>query len=371
VYEGGRIDADQFFPARWDLLPADRYMMASVQTVRGCPKHCSFCSVWRTDGQKPRQRASEAILHEVVQLRRMGFRFILLADDNFYPVTRHDLELAAKRQDTAKLEELTAIRRERFELMERLSKLPHDMVFFTQITMEAADDPEYLQAMKRARVKGALVGVESVTADGLKSVYKDFNSAGDNLVEKLRTFVQHDVHILGSFIFGLPTDRPETFGATASLAQEAGIDFAQFVTLTPFPGTVDFQGWEKSIGEQGLEIDGIPLNRFWLIPRNRRPKLYLPHPAMSHEEIRIRTQEVWNRFYRLQAVWKRSGCTRKLRDRLAYVLISKLFPQMYANTGLATDSARAGRARQWARWIAKPCRRVFTARPMPELQVPA
>ncbi|HJS72761.1 MAG TPA: radical SAM protein [Vicinamibacteria bacterium] len=371
IYDGGRLEADRFFPAKWELLPGDRYMMASVQTVRGCPKHCSFCSVWRTDGQKPRQRASDAIVEEAVQLRRMGFRFILLADDNFYPVTKHDLELAAKRKDTAKLEELTAIRDERFELMERLSKLPHDMVFLTQITMEAADDPEYLQAMKRARVKGALVGVESVTAEGLKAVYKDFNSAGDNLVEKLRTFVEHDVHILGSFIFGLPTDRPETFGATASLAQAAGIDFAQFVTLTPFPGTVDFLAWEKSIDEQGLNVDGIPLNRFWLIPRNRRPKLYLPHPAMTNEEIRVRTQEVWNRFYRLPAVWKRSSCTRKLRDRIAYVLISKLFPQMYANTGLATDSARAGRARQWARWIAKPCRRVFTARPMPELQVPA
>jgi radical SAM superfamily enzyme YgiQ (UPF0313 family) len=371
VYEGGRLGADLFYPARWELLPSDRYMMASVQTVRGCPKHCSFCSVWRTDGQKPRQRASDAIVEEVVELRRKGFRFILLADDNFYPVTSRDLELAAKRNDTAKLEELTEIRNERFELMERLSKLPHDMVFFTQITMEAADDLEYLQAMKRARVKGALVGVESVTAEGLKAVYKDFNSAGENLVEKLRTFVKHDVRILGSFIFGLPTDRADTFAATAALAQEAGIDFAQFVTLTPFPGTVDFQAWEKSIEEQGLNVDGIPLSRFWLIPRNRRPKLYLPHPAMTPEEIRVRTQEVWDGFYRLGEVWKRSRCTTKLRDRLAYVLISKLFRQMYANTGLATDSARQGRARKWARFIAKPCRRVFTARPMPELQVPA
>ncbi len=56
VYEGGRVDASDFKAARWDLLPDGSYMWASVQTIRGCPKHCSFCSVWRTDGQQPRQR---------------------------------------------------------------------------------------------------------------------------------------------------------------------------------------------------------------------------------------------------------------------------------------------------------------------------
>jgi hypothetical protein len=60
VYTGGRIDPSDFVPARWDLVPRNRCMWASVQTVRGCPKHCSFCSVWRTDGQRPRQHATDS-----------------------------------------------------------------------------------------------------------------------------------------------------------------------------------------------------------------------------------------------------------------------------------------------------------------------
>jgi radical SAM superfamily enzyme YgiQ (UPF0313 family) len=102
------------------------------------------------------------------------------------------------------------------------------MVFFTQITMEAAEDPAFLQAMARARIRGALVGVEAVTPEGLKDVHKGFNLAGEPLVERLQTFRLHGVHVLGSFIFGLPSDRPETFKATADLAERAGITFAQF-----------------------------------------------------------------------------------------------------------------------------------------------
>src|SRR4029078_6801475 len=94
VYEGGRIAATDFLQARWDLMQPDKYMWASVQTIRGCPKHCSFCSVWRTDGQQPRQRRYQSVIDEIVNLRRMGFRFIALADDNFYPVTLTELKTA-------------------------------------------------------------------------------------------------------------------------------------------------------------------------------------------------------------------------------------------------------------------------------------
>jgi radical SAM superfamily enzyme YgiQ (UPF0313 family) len=364
-YEGGRVEADRFVPARWDLLPQGRYMWGSVQTVRGCPKHCSFCSVWRTDGQKPRQRAVDSVVAEIIELRRQGFRFVALADDNFYPVTLADLAMAERQGNAARLAQLQSLRSERFELMTRLAELPRDMVFFTQITMEAAEDEAFLDAMRLANIKGALVGVEAVTPEGLKDVYKNFNQAGEALVQQLRKFREHGVFVLGSFIFGLPSDREATFAATADVAERAELAFAQFVMLTPYPGTVDFEAWEKKLGASADRVGGIPVTRHWLIPQAQRPKVYAAHPVMTADEIRARTQGVWDRFYSLPRIWARSRCTPTLRSRLAFVLISKLYRQMYANTGIATDSARVNRANRWARLIARPCRRLFMARPLP------
>ena len=343
VYDGGRIPGTSLRQGRWDLLPEGGYMWASVQTVRGCPKHCSFCSVWRTDGQQPRARAATDVVEELRDLRKRGFRFIALADDNFYPITKTDLAMAARRLDKSGLKALEEVREERFELMRQLAELPDDMVFYTQITMEAAEDPEFLDAMRKAHIRGALVGVESVTKEGLKSIYKDFNLAGDELVAQLQKFRDHDIHVLASFIFGLPTDTPTTFSATAELAHAARVSFAQFVLLTPFPGTIDFQKWEDS-HEAIPQIDGVPLTRHWLLPPKKRPKIYTPHPTMSAEQIRQLTQETWDSFYSLPAIWRRSNFLRSMKARLAFVLISKLYRQMYANTGIATDSARHARS---------------------------
>lgn len=366
LYDAGRIEGGAFKPARWDLLPKSGYMWASVQTVRGCPKHCSFCSVWRTDGQRPRLRGSDAVYQELLELRSRGFRFAVIADDNFYPVSHKDIELAERQNNSERVRELKQIRAERFELMAKMATLPDDMVFFTQITMEAAEDSEFLKAMRKAHIRGALVGVEAVTPEGLKDVYKDFNFAGESLIERLRLFREHDVHVLGSFIFGLPSDRPATFDATVDVAQAANIAFAQFVMLQPLPGTVDFGRWEKEESDP-LRINGIPVTRYWLIPQALRPRLYMAHPQMSAEEIRQLTQRAWDRFYSLGAIWKRAQCVKSLKSRLAFLFISKLYRQMYANTGIATDSARVSKSARWARWLAKPCRLLFVAKPMPEL----
>ena len=138
------------------------------------------------------------------------------------------------------------------------------------------------------------------------------------------------MHVLGSFIFGLPTDTADTFAATAELAQRSGVSFAQFVMLTPFPGTVDFEKWAAHDDNRERQVHGVPITRHWLIPNHQRPKLYSPHPVMSLEDIRAGTQSAWDRFYSWRNVWARSR----------------------------------------VRWLGLATRRLFLTTPMPQLQVP-
>src|SRR3954465_4781291 len=110
--------------------------------------------------------------------------------------------------------------------------------------------------------------------------------------------------------------------------------------LTPFPRTGGFAAGEKTIDANAEQIDGVPITRHWLIPKGKQPKVYVPHPVMSPDEIRERTQGGGDRFYSWKNIWAGSSCVESLKSRVAFVMISKLYRQMYANTGIATDSAR-------------------------------
>jgi hypothetical protein len=79
---------------------------------------------------------------------------------------------------------------------------------------------------------------------------------------------------------------------------------------------------------------------------------------------------VWDRFYAWGPIWKRSACCPNITSRIAFMFLSKLYRQMYAGTGISTDSARRRKSQAGARWTARQCKRLFKARPMPELLSP-
>ena len=91
---------------------------------------------------------------------------------------------------------------------------------------------------------------------------------------------------------------------------------------------------------------------------------------MPAEEIRRRTQAVWDRYYSLRFIWQRANFLKSMKSRLAFLMISKIYRQMYADTGIASDSARVAWSARWARWLSKPCQKLFAARPLPGLVVP-
>lgn len=196
IYDGGRVSGSAFIAApRWDLMRCDRYAMATVHTTKGCPESCSFCSVWRTDGRLVRQRSHRDIVREVCELCARGFRFIVLADDNFYAV-------GAGNQQTEQ-----RMLKDRYGLMHAFEhETPSDVIFLTQTSIRTAQDQAFLDAMRRAKVRLALVGIESVNSSSLRQIGKTFNKTGDELVAAVRTMQRNGVYVLAliSSVF-LPT----------------------------------------------------------------------------------------------------------------------------------------------------------------------
>ncbi len=368
-YRGGRVDPGLFTPARWDLMKLDRYLLASIQTVRGCPKQCSFCSVWVQDGQVPRVRANDAIIHEAQYLHRAGFRLVMFADDNFYPYTRDDIANARTPEERRQLQ---AGLDQRFELLERLAtEVPKDMFFCTQITMEVADDPEYLAAMQKARISGALIGIETVTEQGLKATNKYFNSTGKELVRKLETVrTQGFPYILGAFIFGIESDTPESLDYTIDFARDCGIALAQFVPMTPLPGTVDFHMIRR--GKKPLKMLREDYD-YWLDPQH--PRILYEHPNLSEQQLLDRVEKAWSSFYGMGAVLKRSlrfGHYRDLRKLLAYLVVCRGLLTRYKRYGLSADSAVRGTKRKLATLLGRAALRLMKRPPSsaPDLQIP-
>ena len=111
-------------------------------------------------------------------------------------------------------------------------------------------------------------------------------------------------------------------------------------------------------------------SRYWLIPSAERPaSTRRTRACRPMTSARVRRPESGS-LLRRGGVWKRSSFLKSLKSRVAFMMLSRLYRQMYANTGIATDSARVSRSQGKARLLAKIARKLFVAKPMPELQVP-
>lgn len=345
LYAGGRLPGEALLKARWDLLDPSKYLVATVQTVAGCPENCSFCSVWVTEGRQPRQRLSEKIIEEVNELYGLGFRYIFFADDNFNPAT---IGRIAREPSPQKRKDLERIREERLSFFDEYDRsVPKDIFAFTQMTTEVITDPEYLSAMyHKARVRTALIGVESFTEEGLAAVGKQWNPVGKKMVEAIQTIQANGIMALSSIICGLESDTIQTIRTMGRFAVESGSLLAQFPIYGPFPGTKDYH--EMMRDRKNREEPGfvpkfrtqILHDKFWLQPVK---PVYMIKPAnMSSDELIRENKKCWNSYFSLRETVKRtrSGLARSWtwRDRLIFIFFCMIFKRIYGGQGASADS---------------------------------
>jgi radical SAM superfamily enzyme YgiQ (UPF0313 family) len=361
-YQGGKVPGERLLPGRWDLVDTHRYMCPSVQTTAGCPENCSFCSVWVTEGRTPRQRPTDTIIAEVNELCRMGFRVIILADDNFNPATKGRI---ARETSHSVRKMLERNRQERLRFFEDYDKgVLKKPCAFTQMTSEIVSDPEYLKAAyDRMCVRAALVGVESFEDGGLKDVRKTWNKKGEEMLDVIRTIEATGISVLASIIFGLPSDTPETARNMREFAARSGATAAQFTLYSPFLGTIDTtemlrdrqmramppkSSMTQYRPRQSIEITGAPNYRFWL--DEKLPRVVTKHPTMSKEDILIEIGESWDSFYSLFATAKRAWLKKwSLKKRICFFLLEQGFRKLYGGYGISADSVSDKKMSQVAR----------------------
>lgn len=205
------LDMAELPVARREIFDRKGYLLTNtIQTTRGCPFDCEFCSVTAFYGRKYRERPVEQVLAELETLRKDN-SFAFFVDDNLVANRRYALALFAGMRGMG---------------FKWLSHAPIDF----------AQDPELLKAAGEAGCVGMFVGFESLNQETLAAMGKVTNRAAAYL-EQARAFRDFGIGILGSFVLGCDGDTPAVFEQILCFCEEARIEAAIFPILTPYPGT--------------------------------------------------------------------------------------------------------------------------------------
>ena len=232
-YDGGLGDINDVPFARHDLL-AKGYAFGAIQTTRGCPLNCSFCSVTAFNGARYRQRPIPDVVREFQLIRE---KHVLVVDDNL---------IGTRPQHIARAK----------DLFRALAQANLGKEWVAQASINFADDEELLALAVKAGCRGVFIGFETPTPEGLLELGKKFNLLkGRDIRASVRRIQRHHILVAGSFIMGLDIDEPGIGKRIAEVGSRYGVDNLNVLFLTPLPGT---RLWDQMKSEGRIALDRFP-----------------------------------------------------------------------------------------------------------------
>lgn len=226
-FSGGFADLESSPVPRFDLIKMEKYSSMNIQFSRGCPHNCDFCDIPLLYGHRPRTKSSKQIISELEALYQLGWEGgVFFVDDNF---------IGNKR----KLKE---------EILPELIKWSkfrnYPFRFFTEASLNLADDEELMNLMVEAGFDEVFIGIETPNPESLKEVHKMQNYKRD-LLKAIETLHKHGLIVQGGFILGFDHDPPTIFDSMVEFIQKSGIITAMVGLLQAPKGTRLYEKLKK------------------------------------------------------------------------------------------------------------------------------
>ncbi|HYN41496.1 MAG TPA: radical SAM protein [Thermoanaerobaculia bacterium] len=271
----GPIDTAAIPVARRSLFDGKGYLLTNtVQTTRGCPYDCEFCSVTAFFGRKYRKRPVDAVLAELQEMRKAG-SFVFFVDDNIVADRTYSLRL--------------------FRGMTGMG-----LKWLSHASLDLAEDPELLAAAGESGCIGLFVGFETLDEDALRTMGKKTNRVA-GYVDAAKALRDHGIGILGSFVLGWDGDGPDVFEKVFRFCEAARLQAGIFPILTPYPGT--------KVRQRLLE-EGRILSSDWR-DYDMEHVTFQPK-GMTVEQLQEGYDRLCRQFYSFGSMWRRLGFHRSL-----------------------------------------------------------
>ncbi len=261
---------------RLDLLKKDRYLTTNIiETSRGCPFNCSFCSATKFFGNKYRFRPIADIVGEIKE-RKLENQHVAFISDNVFGNKRFSESLFS-------------------------ALIPLNITWMGGATTSIANYPDILKLASKSGCKSLLIGFESISVSNLKDINKTQNSNPKNYPSLIKKIHHENIGITGNFIIGLEDDRKSVFKEIATFIHKNNIECPQISVLIPYPGTQmhDF-----------LKAENRILDFNWDNYANTTANVVYKPNHMSVEDLKNGYWEIYRGVYSNWSILKRLFSTR-------------------------------------------------------------